>query len=87
MPPANIKGEETDASPSLHTYNRYYHMFDEGELRTLVCGAAEEMGILIGSIPKVVEHYTADRRRRFMYIVQDGWERSNYYLEIRLSEE
>lgn len=46
-------------------YNRYYHMFAQGELSALVQQAADEVGERIS-------------------VVQDGWERSNYYVEVRL---
>ena len=56
-------------------FNRYYHMFAQGELAELVRDAAEGIGLYVGeeteASPQGVE------------IVQDGWERSNYYVELR----
>jgi len=57
-------------------FNRYYHMFDDGELAALVSLAAEELSLVVGppggaGSLKGVE------------IVQDGWERSNHYVELR----
>ncbi|KAI5835674.1 S-adenosyl-L-methionine-dependent methyltransferase [Schizophyllum commune Tattone D] len=59
-------------------YNRYYHMFARGELRRLVELAAKEMGLEVGVADKSAVG------RRGLEIVQDGWERSNYYVELRL---
>ncbi|KAL1735193.1 S-adenosyl-L-methionine-dependent methyltransferase [Schizophyllum commune] len=59
-------------------YNRYYHMFAQGELRRLVELAAAEMGLEIGLADE------SSRGRRGLEIAQDGWERSNYYVELRL---
>ena len=61
-------------------YNRFYHMFNTGELRELVCEAADSVGMHI--IPHLGER---QKGLSYVEIVQDGWERSNYYIEIRLS--
>jgi tRNA (uracil-5-)-methyltransferase TRM9 len=50
-------------------------MFAKGELRGLVDEAAQGLGLHIG---RRVES------NRGVEIVQDGWERSNYYVELRL---
>jgi tRNA (uracil-5-)-methyltransferase TRM9 len=55
--------------------NRYYHMFAKGELRGLVEEAAQELGLHVGC--EVTSGAGVE-------IVQDGWERSNYYVELRL---
>lgn len=60
-------------------YNRYYHIFAKGELPGLVVEAAAELGLQIGSKPEDVPKNT-----RGVEIVQDGWERSNYYVELKL---
>ncbi|KAJ6547430.1 S-adenosyl-L-methionine-dependent methyltransferase [Mycena capillaripes] len=57
-------------------FNRYYHMFDDGELAALVTLAAEELGLIVG--PAV-----DDGSLKGVEIVQDGWERSNHYVELR----
>jgi tRNA (uracil-5-)-methyltransferase TRM9 len=62
-------------------YHRYYHMFDEGELRELVCEASEELGLVV-SPPSGEER---GKGVRYIDIVQDGWEKSNFYVELRLS--
>lgn len=60
-------------------YNRYYHMFAKGELPGLVVEAAAELGLQVGSEPEDAPHNT-----RGVEIVHDGWERSNYYVELQL---
>ncbi|KAF7363329.1 Trna methyltransferase [Mycena sanguinolenta] len=56
-------------------FNRYYHMFDDGELAGLVALAAEELSLVVG--PPSSSHLKG------VEIVQDGWERSNHYVELR----
>ncbi|KAG9009919.1 tRNA methyltransferase, has a role in tRNA modification [Tulasnella sp. 427] len=61
-------------------FDRYYHFFQSWELKALAIEAAREMGLHVGpseptlskSIPQGME------------IVQDGWERSNLYVELKL---
>ena len=55
-------------------YHRYYHMFAKGELTRLTCEAAQEMDLVVGP---------PEEGRRGIEIMQDGWERSNYYVELR----
>ena len=57
-------------------FNRYYHMFAKGELAALVIDAAQIMGL-------VVEPPATEKGRQGVEIVQDDWERSNYYVELR----
>ncbi|KAF7338403.1 UDP-N-acetylglucosamine transferase subunit ALG13 [Mycena venus] len=57
-------------------FNRYYHMFDERELAALVTLAAEELGLVVGPPSSQESHEGVE-------IVQDGWERSNHYIELR----
>ncbi|KAE9400736.1 hypothetical protein BT96DRAFT_633862 [Gymnopus androsaceus JB14] len=57
-------------------FNRYYHMFAKGELTQLVSEAAEEMGLRVG--PKS-EYSVSCSGIEFK---QNGWERSNYYVEL-----
>ncbi|KAF9533541.1 S-adenosyl-L-methionine-dependent methyltransferase [Crepidotus variabilis] len=61
-------------------YNRYYHMFAKGELRALVEEAAKELNL------SITMEQNAEGRSRGLEIVQDGWERSNYYVELKLWE-
>lgn len=67
------KSEQDEIKPQV--FNRYYHMFAKGELRGLVDEAAQELGLHIGRKGK---------SKRGVDIVQDGWERSNYYVELEL---
>ena len=55
-------------------------MFAQGELRGLVEDAACQLDLLVGSPDEVDE---AIAKRRGLEIVVDGWERSNYYVELR----
>ncbi|KAG8217754.1 glycosyltransferase family 28 [Butyriboletus roseoflavus] len=55
-------------------YHRYYHMFAKGELTRLTCETAQGMGLVVGP---------PEEGRRGIEIIQDGWERSNYYVELR----
>ena len=59
-------------------FNRYYHMFAKGELAELVNDAARGLGLQVGRQP--AGNKTRDAG---IEIVQDGWERSNYYVELR----
>lgn len=72
-------GEGT-VKPS-QVFNRYYHMFAPGELKQLVEKAVQDMGLVVGS------RSAGQGRRgglvRGLEVVQDGWERSNYYVEVR----
>lgn len=68
-----------DGKREPQVFDRYYHMFAKGELRILVCEAAEELGLSVGDKSNALNS-------RGIEIVQDGWERSNYYVEIRTWE-
>ncbi|EAU88252.2 hypothetical protein CC1G_03924 [Coprinopsis cinerea okayama7 len=72
------KTHSGEGSPKAEqVYNRYYHMFAKGELRELVIAAASDMGLEIGPKPT-----SQGGRVEGVEIVQDGWERSNYYVEL-----
>lgn len=60
-------------------YNRYYHMFARGELLMLVEEAAKQIGLSIGPKPE-----TTIKDVRGVEVIQAGWERSNYYVELKL---
>ena len=62
-------------------FNRYYHMFEEGELRELVLRAARELGMCTSEYEENTERTESETA---IEIVKDDWERSNYYLEFRL---
>jgi len=59
---------------------RYYHMFAKDELRTLVENAAQELGLKVcpASSNEAESNGTGG-----VEIVASGWERSNYYIELR----
>lgn len=71
-------GDESDKREA-QVFNRYYHMFAKGELRRLICEAADELQLSVG-----VE--TDLTKISGITIVQEGWEKSNYYVEIRTWE-
>jgi len=68
-------GVKSAEEPSK-VFNRYYHMFSKGELYELTTTAAQELGLAIGSESVAPVDQGVE-------IVQYGWERSNYYIEIR----
>ncbi|KAJ8598002.1 hypothetical protein M405DRAFT_855277 [Rhizopogon salebrosus TDB-379] len=80
------KGDVTSSAPSKRdtpvvetpVYNRYYHMFANGELKQLTIQAAEELGLVVGP-----PENASNGGCRGIKIVQEGWERSNYYVELR----
>jgi len=84
-PPANI-------STPNQIYQRYYHFFASGELRSLTLSAARSLNLSIGP-PPLEAHQVATENAlvkadavRGIQIVNEGWERSNYYLEAKLWE-
>jgi tRNA (uracil-5-)-methyltransferase TRM9 len=75
-----IRGKQpSDKDREPQIFNRYYHMFAKGELPGLVVEAAKESGLRVGPKPE-----SGDESLKGVEIVQDGWERSNYYVELRL---
>ena len=70
---------EAQVQVKPQVYNRYYHMFAKGELVALVKEVAEELSLIVGANGIVEGGNT-----RGVEIVQDGWERSNYYVELKL---
>jgi len=73
-----VEATEKDAIPEEpnQVFNRYYHMFSKGELYELTVTAAKELGLAIGNESEFSAGHGIE-------IVQCGWERSNYYIEIR----
>lgn len=70
---ASPQTEDVRQPPQV--FNRYYHMFARGELDELVHEAAKGLQMLVGPPEGSLE--------QGIEIVQDGWERSNYYVELR----
>lgn len=67
--------QETKSQVTPQIFNRYYHMFARGELTELVTAAASSMGLQVGP--------PGPSATRGIEVVQGGWERSNYYVELR----
>jgi len=81
-PSAEPPGMSAPDTPQV--FNRYYHMFAEGELAGLVRRAADDLGLHIGPYAEeTVGKGAGIETGRGLEIVQDGWERSNYYVELR----
>ena len=59
---------------------RYYHMFSKDELRGLVQSATQELGLKVGPPPS---NEAEVKGTEGVEIVASGWERSNYYIELR----
>lgn len=70
-----VTDQEVHSPPQV--FNRYYHMFAKGELTELVHDAATDLGLYVGPSDGRQLSQTG------VEIVQDGWERSNYYVELR----
>jgi tRNA (uracil-5-)-methyltransferase TRM9 len=56
-------------------------MFDKGELGQLVQTAAQEMGLKVG--PLLMHEADECEGTEGIDIITSGWERSNYYIELR----
>jgi len=72
----SVAEEDEGTKVPQKVFNRYYHMFSKDELRELTITATEELGLEIGNESGI----SSDKG---VEIVQCGWERSNYYIEIR----
>ena len=80
---ANVKTEEpSGTAEQSKIFHRYYHMFARGELRQLVEEAAFELDLEVGS-PTESQEQGRGKPTQGLEITQDGWERSNYYVELR----
>ncbi|TFK27369.1 hypothetical protein FA15DRAFT_679020 [Coprinopsis marcescibilis] len=76
----NTAGSPSDGDKKhSEVFNRYYHMFANGELSALTMAAARSIGLIVGSKPTSDQTGSSEG----VEIVQDGWERSNYYVELR----
>jgi len=70
--------QSQDAPPDAT--RRYYHMFSKDELRGLVQNAAQGLGLKVEPPPPNEDEVKAIEG---VEIVVSGWERSNYYIELR----
>jgi len=68
---------KASTSEEPQVFNRYYHMFSKGELGELVLEAAMSAGLQVGAKPS-----GGASNLLGVEIVQNGWERSNYYVEL-----
>jgi tRNA (uracil-5-)-methyltransferase TRM9 len=73
--------DESADEESDRVFNRYYHFFAPGELRTLVMEAALELGILEGS-PHGCDSSVEEIKG--LQIVKDDYEKSNFFVELLL---
>lgn len=75
-------------------FQRYYHFFESQELHDLVCEAASALGLAVGSAPSSAPVLSPGHgfhnpspptgTTSGVEIVQEGWERSNLYIDLRL---
>lgn len=82
----NVTEMSTADQPEV--FNRYYHMFAGGELAELVRSAASDLGLHVGSYLDGAgdKGPGPPTGRKGLEIVQDGWEKSNYFVELRCWE-
>ncbi|QRV72446.1 methyltransferase domain protein [Ceratobasidium sp. AG-Ba] len=77
------ESEEPDAASPVQdpptVFKRYYHLFVAGELTELVVAAATELGLTVGGKPS---GDNVVKGQRGVEICSEGWERSNYYVEL-----
>jgi tRNA (uracil-5-)-methyltransferase TRM9 len=75
--PQDVINEPVEDKQETQVFNRYYHMFSKGELHKLVLEAAHDLHLTVGSGSQIADLVKG------VEIVQEGWERSNYYVELR----
>ena len=68
--------DDKNAGEQNKVFNRYYHMFSKGELYELTTTAAQDLGLVVGN-------ESDSAASQGVEVMQCGWERSNYYIEIR----
>ncbi|KAF8607990.1 hypothetical protein BDV93DRAFT_487981 [Ceratobasidium sp. AG-I] len=66
----------TPEQPSAPVFQRYYHLFVAGELTKLATTAAEQLGLTVGPKP------SEGSGQQGVQISDEGWERSNLYIEL-----
>jgi len=76
LSPANT-GDESTGEADRKVFNRYYHFFAAGELRQLACDAAKDLSLIVGPP-------STKRGRQGLEIVRDDYEKSNWYIELKL---
>lgn len=80
QPPISSSPARDDVQ-ELRVFNRYYHMFARGELLQLVHEAAQQLDLQVGEPP--MQDGGQITKVQGLEVVQNGWERSNYYVELR----
>ncbi len=73
-------GTEQSQNVQPDAVRRYYHMFSKDELRGLVQSVAQELGLKVGPRPS---NGAKVKGSEGVEIIMSGWERSNYYIELR----
>lgn len=80
--------EEEEEPPRV--YQRYYHLFKSGELQDLLATACEEEGFAF--IPFSEEQEGEEgvelgmEGRKWVKVVKQGWDRDNWFCEVRRGE-
>jgi tRNA (uracil-5-)-methyltransferase TRM9 len=77
------KTDGADLSMSPKIYQRYYHFFAKGELSNLAMKAAASCGLLFGSSN---DFRDVPQKTRGAELIYEGYEKSNFYIELRLWE-
>jgi len=71
-----LASSNTVSDSTRQIFNRYYHFFAPGELYQLTCEAAKSLGLTIGP--------PSSSGSLGMEIVRDGYEKSNWFIELKL---
>ncbi|KAA1069846.1 tRNA methyltransferase, has a role in tRNA modification [Puccinia graminis f. sp. tritici] len=72
------------STEKLTTYNRYYHLFREGELIELVKCAAESLELSFTQLHSNLPQSTPPPQKDWCLIKRHGWEADNWWVEVEL---
>ncbi|EFP94410.1 uncharacterized protein PGTG_20366, partial [Puccinia graminis f. sp. tritici CRL 75-36-700-3] len=72
------------STDKLTTYNRYYHLFREGELIELVKCAAESLELSFTQLDSDLPESTPPHLNDWCLIKRHGWEADNWWVEVEL---
>ncbi|KAA1083465.1 tRNA methyltransferase, has a role in tRNA modification [Puccinia graminis f. sp. tritici] len=72
------------STDKVTTYNRYYHLFREGELIELVKCAAESLELLFTQLHSNLPESTSPHLKDWCLIKRHGWEADNWWVEVEL---
>lgn len=67
------------ASPETMCYNRFYHLFQEGELIDLVHKAAAGIGLVHRAADDAESHIA---RHGWFQVAKHGWQADNWWVEV-----